>query len=561
MTYTKKLERIIKKNISNYDDLDLNSENGTLTVSTQDFNNFLQAIDQSFEASEIKTQQAERSLEISSRELAESNQKLFSMNNTMKTILDSLEEGLVLFNKDAICDKFSSRAGENHFGKNFVDSETNFTHLFSDNTDKQSEIKEWIDLLFSGNFDFQQINDLGPSWVSSQDSRKIHIKYKPIYDINNNLEKVLVITNDITAELKAMAEAESQKGIAKTIIEICNTPQLFSDLKETLKILNNDLKKIKEKCITNWPEELDNNFKGKLHTVKGTIGSFNNSQAVEKIHSFETEFIEANSDDKKSYLAGEIIDYINSVEQEVTHQFDFVLNKLVSGISNNNDDFGDKINDFLSELNQTKNKSLENSFKRKFILKKFTDQFNSYNKIVEQLGEKLNKQIKPIKFIGDDIFVNTEKYKGLLSSFIHIFRNIADHGIEDSNERLSSNKSPEGNIFIECKEHNGQIKLKIKDDGRGISKNKILEKIKNTPLEQKYLNKDNFLNCIFEPSFSTKEEVTDLSGRGIGLNEVLSEVQKLNGKVEVTSIEGQGTTFEFTLPLYDDYESYFSKAS
>jgi len=136
---------------------------------------------------------------------------------------------------------------------------------------------------------------------------------------------------------------------------------------------------------------------------------------------------------------------------------------------------------------------------------------------------------------------------------IHLTRNSADHGIENKYYRDFLNKNIEGNITITAKKENNKILIKIEDDGQGIPVEKIKKKIIEKGLakqeEIETLSKEQIINFIFKSGFSTAEKVTDISGRGVGMDLVKNIVTELGGNIKVLTEEKKGTTFEITLPL------------
>ena len=555
MPISKKLDRIFKKNVSVYDTVNLSEIDSQIIFPVKDLNALLESVDQAFESNEAKLQQAERSLEISSRELAESNQQLFNTNHTMNIVLNSLEEGLVVFDKTGLCAKFSSTASEKHFSRKFKEENINFFELFSESAGLRNDIREWTDLLFSGRFDFYQIHELGPNWVSNSEDKKIEIHYRPICNLENKLEKILVITRDVTAEIQAKTEADNQKNIAKTIIEICNSPKLFQDMLESVHHLNSEIRTLVIMHEKNWTLEQDEIFKRLLHTIKGSTSTFNLKIIVEKIHNYETKYNELLEVKEKIIFIEEINQFIDASCSHISSQYGLILKKLLDSQNDQSTAITQKKNDFFSELIGYNNNTLIQSFKEKFILSNFSDMFDQFDSVVENVSQKLGKSVLPLEVRSDSIYILSERYKDLFNSFVHIFTNICDHGIETSEERSLLNKPESGQIIIDCKKQKNMIHLKISDDGQGICTENLLEKIKGTLYEKKYKDTDNILNCIFESNVSTKTNVTELSGRGVGLNAVYAEVKKMNGTVNVKSEVGMGTTFEFQLPVYDTIDA------
>ena len=159
-----------------------------------------------------------------------------------------------------------------------------------------------------------------------------------------------------------------------------------------------------------------------------------------------------------------------------------------------------------------------------------------------------------INITESDIYLDPESYKELFSSFIHIFRNSIDHGIESIEERIAKNKQKTGILNIKIKKINSSFfEIIISDDGRGIDPKMIKEKIskiegiKETNLEK--LTDREILDFIFHKGFTTKEDINTISGRGVGMNSVKNEVEAIGGKIIIKSILGDGVDFIIKLPF------------
>jgi two-component system chemotaxis sensor kinase CheA len=202
--------------------------------------------------------------------------------------------------------------------------------------------------------------------------------------------------------------------------------------------------------------------------------------------------------------------------------------------------------------------SIDNLFsylKENYLLSDLKKKFERYAYLVEEIAGKQDKLIE-FKVLGDEIRVDANKYSSFIITSIHLFRNMVDHGIESEDERVEKNKPPKGTIELNFKNDGGDILIYLSDDGGGINpkriKEKVLEKNLKTEEELKNMNDYEILNMIFLPGLSTKEEVTELSGRGVGMDAVEDEIKKLGGKISVTSKVDQGTTFLIRLPFFNN---------
>lgn len=178
--------------------------------------------------------------------------------------------------------------------------------------------------------------------------------------------------------------------------------------------------------------------------------------------------------------------------------------------------------------------------------------FNKMNRIVRDMGQNLNKDVR-LTIIGE----NTELDKTIVDSIndplIHIVRNAMDHGIEENVEdRIALGKDSQGEIILEAKHTGSDIIITITDDGKGVDPEKVLEKAKRngilTKPESEY-SKREILSLLLAPGFSTNENVTEYSGRGVGMDVVKQNIEKVGGVVSVSSEIGEGTCITLKIPL------------
>ncbi len=178
--------------------------------------------------------------------------------------------------------------------------------------------------------------------------------------------------------------------------------------------------------------------------------------------------------------------------------------------------------------------------------------YSKFPKQVRDLANALGKKVELVQ-IGDDVEIDKAITDGLADAFGHLIRNSLDHGIETPDERREAGKDEIAKIVMEASQQNGQIVIKIKDDGRGISPYKIaksaIEKRLITEGEADRMSDEERIELIFRPGFSTAEQVTDISGRGVGMDVVRVNIQKLGGTIRIASELGKSTTIIMALPL------------
>lgn len=177
---------------------------------------------------------------------------------------------------------------------------------------------------------------------------------------------------------------------------------------------------------------------------------------------------------------------------------------------------------------------------------------NRYKRIVHDISKELGKEIN-LKLSGVETELDRSLLEFIKDPLTHIVRNSCDHGIETTSERAKSGKSSEGTIHINAFHEGGQVVITVQDDGRGIDPQKMVEKavekgiLSNKEAEQ--ISEEEAVNLIFHPGFSTAQKVTNISGRGVGMDVVLSNLEKINGSIKVSSDPGKGLLIQVYVPL------------
>ncbi len=176
--------------------------------------------------------------------------------------------------------------------------------------------------------------------------------------------------------------------------------------------------------------------------------------------------------------------------------------------------------------------------------------FQKMNRLVPALSPSLGKQVQ-LQLVGEEIELDRNIVEQLSDPLVHMVRNCLDHGIESPQERTASGKPAQGTVRLEAMHQGGGIVIRISDDGRGMDPARILAKAMERGLVGPDFsgNDKDIFDLIFAPGFSTAEQVTDISGRGVGMDVVRSSISRLRGRTEVQSAPGQGSSFTIFLPL------------
>lgn len=391
---------------------------------------------------------------------------------------------------------------------------------------------------------------------ASIEEKQIKLEYKIIY---NKTETIMLILTDITEKRKLQTQMETEKNTQKMIVNIVRN---YSDFMYCLKDYENFCqKRIYNIFNTSYSiEDIVLKVYRSIHTFKGNFGQFGLIKTTSNLHHFE-------------YELSELLKCLNNMSLEdlesnlLNHNMLEWIKEDLDSIENILGDFFFRNNEVV-EIDKQKLIELENKMLfllsplncsmiipdiKKFRHKPFKDLIKSYTNYILGLSDRFNKQLNPLEILGGDFFVDPEKYSSFAKSLGHVFRDIMEYGIEPFEERIRAGKSELGNIKCTAELSDNTIKLTITDDGHGID----VDLIKNTAVEKGYYTAeeintkkdDEIISLIFCDGFSTNCDITNLSGRGMGLSAVKDEVDNLGGTVKVNTLLEFGTTFTFLIPL------------
>ncbi|NLZ93803.1 MAG: chemotaxis protein CheA [Firmicutes bacterium] len=177
--------------------------------------------------------------------------------------------------------------------------------------------------------------------------------------------------------------------------------------------------------------------------------------------------------------------------------------------------------------------------------------FHKMHRLVRDMSRQLQKDVQ-LQLIGEHTEVDKNIIEHIADPIMHLIRNAIDHGLETAEEREALGKPAAGTITLEAKNTGSDVLILIKDDGRGLNKDKILERAREHGLLTKMtaeMTEKEIFELIFLPGFSTKDNVTEFSGRGVGMDVVAKNLEMVGGAVSVSSVAGQGTVFTLKIPL------------
>lgn len=503
-------------------------------------------------------------LEVMALDQLEINDAIGRKNNQLQNILDNVGQGFLTFGNDLIIDEECSLQCHKIFGK-CVSGKILSDMLYQEDLEQ----KKFMDTVFNKIF-IEEDKDKLDLYITllpeevTVGIKNISIEYKVVNNIDSEHNKcIMVILTDITEkrllERKMEEERNTSKMVVKTVVHLNDFINCVQDY-ESFVLEDLPLLKESKKSLREIIYEIYRN----IHNFKGNFSQYDTFNFVNKLHELENWINDIKN--KEGLTTDEFSSYLNSFNMLQWLYDDLgilksilgenFLNKKDSILINKNTLI--EIEEKMVKLLPSKECRLLLPDLRRLRYKPFKELLYGFPDYIEKLSERLDKVINPLTIEGEDILVDLDYYRDFTKSLVHVFRNCLDHGIESLEERVMMGKQELGTIRCLVEKVDNSIRLTISDDGKGIDLEAIRKKAVQLELSKRedasLLTQEELLNLIFKEDFSTKEEVSEISGRGIGLSSVLKELLKLNGKVDVNTEPGIGTKFIFSIPIHQiDY--------
>lgn len=483
-------------------------------------------------------------------------QELAKSKEQVTTLFNNAEQGFLSFSKDFIIRQEYSQACKRLLGHDNLAGQTITDVLFTQE-DQKELFREAVDEVFEQDDEttIECILSLLPHEISLH-QKILEIEYKLI-----EKNRFMLIVTDITTRKNLESRIKKEQETLKMIVEIVSNSEMFYETLRDYETFMTSFASFVDEHKT--PLRNFNEIYREIHTFKGTFSQFYMQNIVVFLHDLESKISTSIKENQTSNEALLRIltksDFRASLDQE--------LGTIVSILGEEflHETHSTKVNrDDLHELQESITALLRQEdattaqyrdiFEKILTLSnvKLLNLLRPYNNLVNQLAQRLHKEIYDFKIIGDGTIVVSEAYKPFVKSLIHIFRNCIDHGIEDPETRVEKNKDEKGTITCHFEKINQTLQISILDDGAGIDKEKVIEKALKQGILRKEecerMSEDAIFGLIFSEKLSTKEEISEISGRGIGMSAIQAEVDPLGGKIHIKSEKDVGTTFIFVLP-------------
>ncbi len=535
----------------------INNSNDEIGVLAQTFNSMIVDLKASKEKLEDYAKNLESKVEERTAELAEAMQDI-------KTLLNNLGQGFMVIEKNGTINKGSTKSTCVFFGADPTGK--HYTDVLQLSDSEVTTTKDWINLCFENAIDFNTLATLGPTSFTKLNDKFIELSYRQVLNQSGQLEKLICIAEDKSHEKTLERRALEESEFAKFVSSVVKDKAGFNDFTNlTFKTAEEVITTLK-KCETTAHLDIDLLFRH-FHTIKGEASCYHVLNVKESAHNLENLLSNFNNEADPEQFSYTI--------KELQTQCESLATKFNEFLETHQDILGKKIDSKLS----LKAIDIEKAYDLGILLKNklgseskvycnylntflIEDLALSYDKFVSLIQNLALKQGKKINFTLDynQAFVVASEYKNLVSSSVHLFRNVVDHGIETCDERTDSGKSEAGNVSLKFNEFTRNeerfLRITLIDDGYGVDpaiiRSKILEKGLKSKVELAAISDNEVIQFIFLPQFTSKNEVTDISGRGVGLDSCSYEVQKFNGKIWVESTVGYGSQFIIEVPYIVD---------
>lgn len=507
----------------------------------------------------VKLQDAQIELQNYSKNLEkmveERTHEITLLNRQMKALLDSLHQGFFMFNADGLVQPVTSKAC-----LHTLESEPNGKYIWDVLKLSQKDVegfKKWMFTVFSEMLPFEDLAPLGPDRYLHSKKLDISLAYLPLRNEDSQIESIVVMATDITDLVEAQKTAEYEKSRASMILNLFQKKKEISrflnESQEMISYLMNEIKKE----ISQW--DLENIFR-MLHTLKGGAAIYSVQSMATTAHLAENIFQELKYNSSDIVLQNNFHSTLLVLNENYT-EFTSEAKKLLGAKILSKEKWIEiptsQIQTISNKLTTIKNsvaQQLAHDIQAEFLYSKIQDHFTIFSDLIQSIAQSEGKKISPLIIDSKNIRIDSSYYETVFSTLVHAFRNAVDHGIETPEIRRELGKSEIGHIEIRFQKiqtlNRNHLLIQIIDDGGGIHPDRIRKKLYEKGIQNSHWTDAQVIQQVFAPDFSTKDTVTDLSGRGVGMDAIQYSCQNIHGRCWVKSRIHKGSTLYLLLPFH-----------
>ena len=476
--------------------------------------------------------------------------ELRAVNQTLNAILNSLGQGFFTFNSAGDCGSVFTKACEDILEG--VPKSRKAWEVLAVPQKDVGQFQKWMETSFKEFLPFDDLKGLGPNLFPHSMQKYVVLDYFPIRREKDAISDIVVVATDKTTEHQAQVALESERQYAAMVVKFLKNKDQFLQFLVSVRAAISLLKEVAAKPLS--AATVNESFRI-LHTLEGEAGTFSlrelrldsrSSQHV--LEPFKGQpVVEAAA--QKDYLA--TLHKMGVRFEEFVEENQSIFNMPEGQISRMVEIPFDVITAFLTEIkSDTANAVLTRRYSDLFLKVTLDSRFRYFDSLVQGVAERLGKRVKPMIIEGGEARIYPEPYQKFFSSLVHAFRNAVDHGLETPEEREWAGKDPSGTVRVKIRQEKDGLHFDISDDGKGIDPAVIREKLKEKFPAKDFStqNDGEIIQNVCMPGFSSRDEVGEFSGRGVGLDALREEVLSLGGSVHLKSKVGAGTTIEIFIP-------------
>ena len=476
-------------------------------------------------------------------EIEEKNEIIDKAKKDIESILDNLDQGFMVIDRSGKVLQGCSSSAKKFFG-----ADVEGKHLAAILKEDHERLSDWITMLFEEPISFKGIRDLGPLLFETDEGRTLKIDYRPIRDELGNTDGMIVISTDTTQERLFQEQADAEIKFEKMLVTILVDRPFFSDFVELTRTFLKSLK-VQVRTLPTDSSSLEEVLRN-VHSIKGGMAVFHIGHLKKLAHQLEEQISLKKWDEccaSLETMSQEFEDFLK-IHRDLIGQFDSDGQAPMVRTRGEVLNFGREMAKTIPATDE-----IFSRYGELFFEEPVNSCFHRFIQVTEKLAQECGKQVK-LSISPSSIRIHFEPYRSLIHSLLHLFSNAIDHGIESPDEREAMGKPSVGQIKLDFETFGEQkhLRFTISDDGRGIPieeiKLRALEKGLFTVEELQKMSKHQLMQLIFKSGFSSRAEVSQLSGRGVGLDAVKNEVEKLGGSLEVGSEENGGSFFTIEVP-------------
>ncbi|WP_437279827.1 nitrate- and nitrite sensing domain-containing protein [Sorangium sp. So ce375] len=458
--------------------------------------------------------------------VAERTSELEKRNREMRLVLDNVDQALVTIHRDGTMEPVHSAAFERLFGVPAPDE-----HFADRIAGHDLRVRAFLRMGWEAACDdflpLEVVLDQLPKTLH-REGRYLALGFKPILSGEGQFSGALMVITDVTSTIASVRESEQQHEYI----------QVFERaVKDRLGLIGfvNDTTKLVDAVSARSTAEVDEVMR-LVHTIKGNAGLWDVTSVARVAHEIESFVVEERalpSDEQIDTLRDAWLAFVGRVS---------VL--LVSTAQSSRADVGHEEIDALLDMVRQRRDPAEIERAIAALRDERTEvRFNRMKDQAETLARKLGKPKPDVRIDAGGVRLAAPRFAGMWQALGHVVRNVMDHGIELPEVREAAGKPSRGTLTLRSRMTADEIVIEIGDDGAGIDWERVREKAAAVGLPS--ATRRDLEAALFAPGFSTAEQVTDVSGRGVGLGVALHECRRLAGRVELDTDRGKGTTFRF----------------